>query len=296
MAVGIQYIMAKKKTNLFLVATLTCLLGFAAGYLIFAHHEKPRPPEKAQVPATRHVPRAAIKEAPAVPESPVPPPAPMPMVAIIIDDMGSDIDALDKVIAIDARMDIAVLPMLRRSKETATQAEKAGLEVLLHLPMQPKGGSLKGLGPGALLLGMDEKTIKDTVKNGLDSVPGAVGVNNHMGSALTEEKDAMRTVMGVLKGRGLFFVDSRTTAGSVATLAAKEEGVRSASRRVFLDDSSDPAYIKAQFDRLLAQAKKDGTAIAIGHPHPNTLEVLKQEVPTLKEKGVELVRVSKLVK
>jgi len=278
--------------DFFLSVALLAVLAFIGGYLLFAEHQKAAKPAK---PAERPAPHATTKERPA-PKHPEPVPAAMPRVAIIIDDMGSDMDALRKLIDMRAPLDVAVLPMLRHSKDTAGLAKDAGLEVLLHLPMQPKGDSLKGLGPGALLVGMDGKTIKDTVAAGLETVPGAVGVNNHMGSALTEEKVPMRSVMEVLNKRGLFFVDSKTTSKSAATVAAREAGVRSASRRVFLDDSTDPADIKAQFARLIKIAKRDGSAIAIGHPHPNTLSVLKEEIPVIKESGVELVQAGKLVK
>ncbi len=217
------------------------------------------------------------------------------MAAIIIDDMGSDSIALKEIIGIGAPMDIAVLPMLRHSKDTALAAEGAGVEVMVHQPMEPRG-SLKGLGPGALLCGMDDRELRETLGRCIDTVPGAVGLNNHMGSALTEDKAAMRPVMETLKRRGMFFVDSMTTDRSVAAEAAREAGVRSASRRVFLDDSSDPAYIKAQVGLLVRLARRDGSAVAIGHPRPNTLAVLRREIPALRQNGVELVPVSRLVK
>jgi hypothetical protein len=217
-------------------------------------------------------------------------------VAIIIDDLGTDTAALQDILKLDAPVSIAVLPGVIKSEESALMAGKAGRDVLLHLPMQPKGENVTGLGPGALLAGMDRKTIAATIRKDLSSVPGAVGVNNHMGSYLTEDGEAMAAVMGVLKKDRLFFIDSMTSADSVAIDIASEHGVPTASRNVFLDDSSDQAEIKFQFDRMVRLALKNGTAIAIGHPRPDTIEVLRQELPGLREKGIEVVKVSKLVR
>ena len=134
---------------------------------------------------------------------------------IIIDDMGNDMKALDEVLALPGPVAVAVLPLTRHSAETATRAESRGREVLLHLPMQPKG-TLQGLGPGALMSGMGPEEIRENLNKDLASVPGAAGVNNHMGSLLTEDTAAMDALMSDLKSRNLFFVDSLTTAGSVA--------------------------------------------------------------------------------
>lgn len=217
-------------------------------------------------------------------------------VAIIIDDLGTDTAALQDILKLDAPVSIAVLPGVVKSEESALMAGKAGHDVLLHLPMQPKGENVTGLGPGALLAGMDRKTIAATIRKDLSSVPGAVGVNNHMGSYLTEDGEAMSAVMGELKKNRLFFIDSMTSADSVAIHIASEHGVPTASRNVFLDDSSDHAEIKFQFDRMVRLALKNGTAIAIGHPRPATIEVLRQELPGLREKGIEVVKVSKIVR
>lgn len=251
----------------------------------------------------KRVPKPSVSAPAAKPQATAPKPAPLPKLApgkevrvvIIIDDMGNDMKALDEVLALPGPVAVAVLPLTRHSSETATRAESRGREVLLHLPMQPKG-TLQGLGPGALMSGMGPEEIKENLSKDLASVPGAAGVNNHMGSLLTEDPAAMDALMSDLKSRDLFFIDSLTTSGSVACRMASKEGVPSASRRVFLDDTSDEAAIKAQFERLVKLAKKYGTAIAIGHPRPMTLTVLKEEIPLLSEQGVRVAKISEALK
>ena len=243
----------------------------------------------------------SVREEPPPATAPAEQPAPKAperriRVAIIIDDMGNDSRALDALLGIDAPVAVAVLPMLAHSAETAVRAEKAGREVLLHLPMQPREEGVRGLGPGALTIGMSDGEIREAMSMDFKSVPGAVGVNNHMGSALTEDEAPMAAVMEVLKKRGLFFVDSRTTPSSVADAVAREKGVKAEARDVFLDDSEDPADIKRQFDRLVALARKNGEAVAIGHPRAATLAMLKCELPALKEGGIEVVNPSELAR
>ncbi|MHB8174497.1 MAG: divergent polysaccharide deacetylase family protein [Nitrospirota bacterium] len=225
----------------------------------------------------------------------VKPLAALPTVVIIIDDMGNNLKALDDVLALPGPVAVAVLPLLKDSGATARKAESAGLIVLLHMPMQPKGNP-RGLGPGALLVGMSPGDINEILSKDLASVPGAEGVNNHMGSLLTEDKAAMAALMAGLKSRKLFFVDSLTTAGSVAWRMAKKEGVPYARRDIFLDDSPDEAYIKAQFARLVRLAKKKGVAVAIGHPRPMTMKVLGLELQGLSKQGVRLAKISEVLK
>ncbi len=232
-------------------------------------------------------PRPAAKPAQ---KSARPIPAKWAAIAIIIDDMGNNPKELDDVVALPGPVAVAVLPLLRYSADTAKRAEAKGLTVLLHLPMQPEGNP-EGLGPGALMSGMSPEDIDNILSGDLASVPGAEGVNNHMGSLLTEDKAAMDAVMSGLESRKLFFVDSLTTAKSEAWRTAEKDGVPFARRDVFLDDSPDEAYIKAQFARLVAIAKRRGIAVAIGHPRPMTMKALKEEIPGLPKQGVRLVNI-----
>jgi polysaccharide deacetylase 2 family uncharacterized protein YibQ len=141
---------------------------------------------------------------------------------------------------------------------------------------------------------MADAELRKTLADDLDAVPNATGVNNHMGSVLTANADAMRVVMGELAQRRLFFLDSRTTAKTVAYRLAREAGVPSAERDVFLDDIAEKKAIAAQLARLEALAQRHGTAVAIGHPYPETVESLLEWLPTLAEKDLALVPASQL--
>jgi len=217
-------------------------------------------------------------------------------VAILIDDLGNDAAAVDRIARWQFPIAGAVLPDLNGSERTARQLEASGKEVLLHVPMEPEGFPTVRPGPGVLLRSQNDAEITETLEKDLASVPGAVGVNNHMGSAATADPRVMRAVARVLARRGLFFVDSRTTASTVAEAIAREHGVPSVSRRIFLDDVATEQGVEKAFEGLVARARSEGSALAIGHPHPSTLIVLERELPRLQRQGVRLVRVQELVK
>ena len=151
-------------------------------------------------------------------------------------------------------------------------------------------------GPGVVLRSQTEEEIVRILESDLESVPGAVGVSNHMGSAATADARVMRSVARVLARRGLFFLDSRTTGATVAREAARRERVPSVSRRVFLDDVATEAAVTRSFDELVTHARAEGSAVALGHPYPATLAVLERELPKLAQRGVRLVPVGDLVK
>ena len=216
-------------------------------------------------------------------------------VAIVIDDMGQDMKGLRGLLEVNAPITIAVLPHLKFSREVAREASLKGREVLLHLPMEPKGTDYNNPGEGALLTAMNEEDIRSTIAGDLMEVPGAVGVNNHMGSRFTEDEARMRAVLDVVRKNKLFFLDSRTSSMSVGTRLAKEMGIKNIGRNVFLDNNRDHQYIKAQLKELVAIAKKKGKAVGIGHPYPETIEVLQEMVPELKGQGVTVVKLSELV-
>lgn len=272
------------------------------GYMLFVRPHSVKTPSGERPPATvdagkkpdkgpgpRHGRSSGVKPAPA-------PVAYIAKVAIIIDDIGTDTGSLSELLRIDAPVTFAVMPHARDSALSAKMIRDAGRELMLHLPMQPKGENVTGLGPGALLAGMDRNTLVQTVRGDLDTVPGAAGVNNHMGSLLTEDKAAMDAVMGELKTDQMFFIDSMTSGGSVALASAKARGVPAASRSVFLDDSDDPGAISYQFTRLVKLSLKNGSAIAIGHPRPATIAVLRREIPGLRAQGIEVVSASRLAR
>ncbi|MDA2917259.1 divergent polysaccharide deacetylase family protein, partial [Nitrospinae bacterium AH_259_B05_G02_I21] len=239
--------------------------------------------------------------------STTPPPAPTvttpepaasdgPRVAIVIDDLGANLRAAKSLLAIPQPLTFAVLPKLTHSREIAEEAAAAGHDVLLHLPMEPLDYPAKNPGPGALLSSMTPEAMSEVLRDNLASVPHAVGVNNHMGSRLTQDEETMRLVLTTLNERRLFFLDSYTTPRSVVSQVARELGMPTASRHVFLDhEPGDPAYVAAQMERLAAVAQKHGAAIGIGHPRPSTIAALKEHLPKLSEAGIAVVPLSTLI-
>jgi len=188
-----------------------------------------------------------------------------------------------------------VMPNQRDSGATSSLASSKGLDVILHMPMEPRELSYHNPGGDALLVAMSSQEIKARFEEGLKSVPGAIGVNNHMGSRFTEDEARMREILKIIKKKELIFVDSRTTSKSVAGKVARELGVPSADRNVFLDNTRNVEYIKGQLREAAMVAQKNGKAIAIGHPYPETIKALKEAVPALASEGIEMVGVSDLV-
>ncbi len=214
-------------------------------------------------------------------------------IAILIDDLGESVTTLDDLAALGEGLSYAVLPFATRSGEVAAALGERGAELLLHLPMEAR--SDEDAGPGALTVGMSRREIRRATERALAAVPGAVGVNNHMGSLLSADRDAMAAMLGVLAERGLFYVDSRTSPDSLGFALAREAGLPAAARDVFLDPELGEAAIRAEFARLLALARERGAAIGIAHPHAVTLRVLAAELPKARAAGFELVPVSYLL-
>jgi polysaccharide deacetylase 2 family uncharacterized protein YibQ len=218
------------------------------------------------------------------------------VVAIVIDDLGQDLQQATDVLALPERVTLAVMPRLPQSRRTADLARKEGREVIIHIPMEAKGAKGKREAPGTLRSDMTPMEFIAALNENLDSVPGAAGANNHEGSALTENREAMNFLMSELKARGLFFLDSYTDAGSVAYASAREFGLKAARRDVFLDNDSDkPVSIRKQLETLAQVAKKNGRAIGIGHPHPETLAELRKWFPEAAEEGIKIVPLSRLM-
>ncbi len=220
-------------------------------------------------------------------------PAP-PVIAIIIDDMGHQLQAGNEALELPGAITYAFLPHTPHAHEMAEQAHATGKEVMLHLPMDAHGG--QELGPGGLSLHMTQRQFQDALASGLASVPHVAGLNNHMGSLLTRHPGAMDWLMQDVRQRGnLFFVDSRTSSLTVAEKLAREHQVPTASRDIFLDNVRDPAYIREQFRQLIRQAKSRGKAIGIGHPYPETIATLAEELEQLEAHGVKLVFTSEII-
>jgi polysaccharide deacetylase 2 family uncharacterized protein YibQ len=215
--------------------------------------------------------------------------------AIIIDDLGANLEAAHQLLALPYSLTFSVLPHLHASAETAREARRAGHEVMLHLPMEPEASSHASPGKGEIRVGMTSFEIEHILDSDLASVPQAAGVNNHMGSRATADPRLMAAVMKSLARRHLFFVDSRTTADSVALEAARREGIPAFYRSVFLDDTENVPYTLGQLRRFLRVLDEQGAALAIGHPYPTTIAALAKFLPELEGDDVELEPASQLL-
>ncbi len=225
----------------------------------------------------------------------IPPERSAPVISLVIDDLGTQWAGGLRSVRLPGPIACAFLPHTSYAARLAQEAYNHNKEVIVHLPMQSE--PQRTLGPGGLTLDMEEAQFVRAVQQGLDSVPYAMGVSNHMGSLLTRHPGHMRWLMQELKrrGSGWFFIDSRTTAATVASQVAIESSVPSVQRDVFLDTTPTRVAIRVQFDRLLAIAQKRGTALGIGHPHTETLSVLEEMLPRLEAQGVRLVPVSRVI-
>jgi polysaccharide deacetylase 2 family uncharacterized protein YibQ len=218
-----------------------------------------------------------------------------PKVAIVIDDLGGENQMSQEIVHWNVPLTLSILPFTPYSKVLAQQAHQRGREVILHLPMEPYGYPKTKPGEGVLLQEMEEERFLRQLSMDLEAVPNIKGVSNHMGSRLMEDPGKLRIIMKELKRRGLFFLDSRTTPQTMGLQIAESIGVRATERSLFLDNSQDPEEIKRQLEKLAQLSLETGKAIGIGHPHPSTLKSLKEMMPRMKEKGIEIVPLSSLV-
>jgi len=214
-------------------------------------------------------------------------------VAVIFDDAGSSLEELEEIIAIGRPVTVAVLPGLRFSAAVAERAKSAGLEVILHLPLEADDSS-QDVGPAGITVSMSDGEIEERVRAALTSLPGVIGVNNHMGSKGTADERVMRAVLRVVRERNLLFIDSVTSSRSVAGQIAREMGIRTVSRQVFLDNEDETGAIRAQFRRAIGIARRRGDAVAIGHAQRLTAQVLQQMLGEFDRSGIQLVPISAL--
>ncbi len=300
------------------------LIAGGAGYLLALRSDRPSAPaapvpmaQKAPAPVPRPPAPAVVtplaqSPPPQQARLPVPPPDKgqpawlrfavvppalepgKPLVAVVIDDMGLDRPRSMRVVDLPGPLTLSYLPY---AKELATQTALArlrGHELMVHIPMEPMGSADPG--PNALRIGMDEVELRQRLVDDLSQFEGFVGINNHMGSRFTATRASMSVVLGELKKRGLLFLDSRTTAQSVGATMAGEMGVPSVSRNVFLDDDMSSDNVAHQLAELERIARKQGYAVAIGHPHDNTIAALASWLPRLRERGFILVPLSTIVR
>lgn len=216
------------------------------------------------------------------------------MIAIVIDDMGIDRPRSMRAVDLPAPLTLSYLPYGKDLEGQTALARFKGHELMVHLPMEPSGSADPG--PDALKTDLDERELRRRIAANLSHFGAYVGVNNHMGSKFTASRPGMEIVIDEMKKRGLLFLDSRTSAQSVGAELASAAGVPNASRNVFLDDVLSSDNVWHQLGEVEKAAKRNGYAIAIGHPHDNTLNALAQWLPGLREKGLVLVPLTAIVR
>lgn len=215
-----------------------------------------------------------------------------PTIAIIIDDMGHNLHEGTRLIDLEQPITLAFLPYRRHTVPLAKLAHQKHKEVMLHAPMANTRNF--GLGPGGLTPDMDAQSLKTTLRRALQSIPHVKGVNNHMGSLLTQQLKAMDWVMSELDRYPVYFVDSRTIASSIAGQTADAYRIPTLTRDVFLDHEQTEEYVDRQFKLLIKRAKENGSAVGIGHPHKVTVDYLEKHLPMLDEQGIAVATVSGL--
>jgi hypothetical protein len=219
----------------------------------------------------------------------------LPRLAIIIDDIGGDLEITREFLDLGIPLTLSILPDLPYSKESEELAHKRGYEVMLHLPMEPKDLSFHNPGEGAIYLDMDKNEIYDTIISHINKFEYIKGVNNHMGSRITENEQIMHWVLSALKPFGLYFVDSRTSSQSIAYKVAQEMGIPAGKNSFFIDNEPEVNYCKNCIDKAIQQVKREGKVIVIGHPRETTLQALKELDLKIQDEEISLVFVSELM-
>ena len=216
------------------------------------------------------------------------------LASIIIDDLGNSLEAGNMAISLPGPVTLAFLPHTVFAAELAEKAHSAGKEIMLHLPMQSVRHHSHT--PGTLRLHMTRAEFMRQLESNIDSVPHVKGINNHMGSLLTRHPGHMNWLMSALAEKGdIYFIDSKTTTGSVAPLFARMHKVAHMDRDFFLDPDPRPETIRREFTRFIARVNETGYAIAIAHPYPNTIQFIRQHLDELEGEGIKLVPVSVLI-
>ena len=216
---------------------------------------------------------------------------PKPTIAIIVDDLGYDLERGHRILQLPGAITISILPFTPHARELAEQAAIVGKEVLLHLPLESENDPHEA--EGTLKLSMTPSELQNKIRNSIESIPGIVGVNNHTGSLFTQNTELMRVLMTVMNQHKLFFVDSRTTASSVAVDVARSIGIPVAQRDVFLDHRMNNDAFESAYRRVWDIAKKQGHAILVAHPYEKSIRFLSQNLDILEPHA--LVPVSQLV-
>jgi polysaccharide deacetylase 2 family uncharacterized protein YibQ len=298
-----QSSLTKVFTGLSILVALVAIAGLLTHFLITPEKpSKPAAPAKS-VPAAKKSstqrPTFEIypsKDVPPV-KKPLKPPTPdkqLPLVAIIIDDLGYDKKIALKLSKLNARLTFSILPFSPFQKSIARLSREKGFGIMLHLPMEPLEYPNIDPGPGTLLTSMTPDQLTRQLEKDLDAVPYIRGVNNHMGSKMTAESGQMYQIFSILKKRGLYFVDSRTTAETLCKPSARLFQIPFAQRDIFLDHRVEVEFIRKQLKELVRIAQRNGYAVGIGHPHSLTYQVLHEMLPDLRKK-IRLVPASEIV-
>ncbi|HSP06515.1 MAG TPA: divergent polysaccharide deacetylase family protein [Acidobacteriota bacterium] len=198
-----------------------------------------------------------------------------PSVSLIVDDAGENLELLEDLVRVPIPVTVSVIPGTDHDRESADWAKEHGLEVMVHLPMEPRAFPEKDPGSNALLADMNRKQLVDRTAELIERIPYAVGVNNHMGSLLTSERQVMNIVLNVVAREGMFFIDSRTSRETVAYDVAQQKRIPSAERSIFLDNPDDQESLSLRFDELVQIARTRGTAVGICHLKPATIAALQ---------------------
>lgn len=217
-------------------------------------------------------------------------------VAIVIDDFGNRMNGTEHMLQLPVKITVAVMPFMQTTKLDAEMAHRYGHDVIVHMPMEPMRGNPKWLGPGAILSNLSDAEIEQRVRQAIDNVPYAVGMNNHMGSRVTADKRIMRIVLQVCKEKGLFFLDSRTNYRSVIGEVGKELGVPVINNHLFLDDENTVTHVSKQWSKVVKLLQKQSPFVVIGHVGrggPQTSAVLHRVIPEAQQ-HIQFVRVSEL--
>jgi hypothetical protein len=259
-----------------------------------SHHIAVVPREEPSVAPTVAPPTPSSTASAVAGPSPSPTSSAGPRVAIIIDDCGYSMARDSAFLTLPIPVTLSVLPMTPHGREIADAALAAGKYAIVHLPMQPESAAANP-GPGAITTEMSDDQVRTQVQDDLNALPALPGANNHMGSRATSDQRVMNDVIGVFKDRHMFYIDSVTSPSSVGAATARTMAVPSASRAVFLDNQATIPYIEGQLRATMARALKYGTAIAIGHPNPQTDQALAEMIPQMKAAGIVFVPAQSLV-
>ncbi|GAE24826.1 hypothetical protein JCM9140_779 [Halalkalibacter wakoensis JCM 9140] len=220
--------------------------------------------------------------------------------AIIIDDFGGDVRGVSSFLSGDVPVTVAIMPFMEQSTEQAKLAHEKGLEIIIHMPMEPKIGKASWLGPNAITSDLSNEEIRKRIEAAIENVPHAKGINNHMGSKIVENERIIRVILEVAAEKGLYVIDSKTSSASVIPKIARELNIPCGTRSIFLDDThSSKQQVLKQMNSLLNMAKKHDDSIAIGHvgiKGHETFAGIEEALPLFQKEGVTIVPTSHLLK